>query len=99
LTAFRDTEDALSATANTAQQYRFAQEAFDQAREAYRIVDSRFRAGSVDFINLLDAQRSVFAASDTLVQAYLSRFTAIIELYQALGGGWDGSLAPVRNTP
>lgn len=93
LTAFRDTEDALSATAITAQQYAFAQEAFDQAREAYRIVESRFRAGTVDFINLLDAQRSVFAASDTLVQAYLSRFTAIIDLYQALGGGWDGSVA------
>lgn len=92
LTAFRDTEDALSATAITAQQYLHAQEAFDQAREAYRIVESRFRAGTVDFINLLDAQRSVFAANDTLVQAYLSRFTAIIDLYEALGGGWDGSL-------
>ncbi len=92
LTAFRDTEDALSATAIAAQQYAFAQEAYEQAREAYRIVDSRFRAGTVDFINLLDAQRSVFAANDTLVQAYLSRFTAIIDLYQALGGGWDGSV-------
>lgn len=92
LTAFRDTEDALSATAITAQQYLHAQEAFDQAREAYRIVESRFRAGTVDFINLLDAQRSVFAANDTLVQAYLSRFTAIIDLYEALGGGWDGSV-------
>lgn len=91
LTAFRDTEDALSATAITAQQYAYAQEAFEQAREAYRIVESRFRAGTVDFINLLDAQRSVFAANDTLVQALLSRFTAIIDLYEALGGGWDGS--------
>src|SRR5690606_14195936 len=89
LTAFRDTEDALSATAITAQQYAYAQEAFEQAREAYRIVESRFRAGTVDFINLLDAQRSVFAANDTLVQALLSRFTAIIDLYEALGGGWD----------
>lgn len=99
LTAFRDTEDALSATAITAQQYAFAQEAFEQAREAYRIVESRFRAGTVDFINLLDAQRSLFAANDTLVQAYLSRFAAIVDLYQALGGGWDGSIVRVDQLP
>lgn len=92
LAAFRDTEDALSATGSNTQQYLYAQEAYDQAREAYRIVEARFRAGTVDFLDLLDAQRTVFAANDTLVQALLGRFTAIVDLYVALGGGWDGSV-------
>lgn len=92
LSAFRDTEDALGATVHTGRQYGFASEAFNQANDAYRIVDSRYRAGTVGFLDLLDAQRSVFAANDTMVQAALSRYSANVSLYKALGGGWDGSV-------
>ncbi|MEK9967868.1 MAG: efflux transporter outer membrane subunit [Ferrovibrio sp.] len=91
LTAFRDTEDALGATVNTGRQYAFASEAFDQANDAYRIVEARYRAGTVGFLDLLDAQRSVFSANDTMVQAALGRYSANVSLYKALGGGWDGS--------
>ncbi|MFN4310090.1 MAG: efflux transporter outer membrane subunit [Ferrovibrio sp.] len=94
LSAFRDTEDALSATVNTGRQYGFATEAFEQANDAYRIVEARYRAGTVGFLDLLDAQRSVFSANDAMVQAGLSRFTASVDLYKALGGGWDGSTVP-----
>jgi NodT family efflux transporter outer membrane factor (OMF) lipoprotein len=92
LTAFRDAEDALGATVNTGRQYAFASEAFNQANDAYRIVEARYRAGTVGFLDLLDAQRSVFSANDTMVQAALSRFSANVSLYKALGGGWDGSV-------
>lgn len=91
LTAFRDTEDALGATVNTGRQYGFASEAFNQANDAYRIVEARYRAGTVGFLDLLDAQRSVFTANDTMVQAALGRYSANVSLYKALGGGWDGS--------
>lgn len=91
LAAFRDTEDALGATVNTGRQYAFATEAFEQANEAYRIVESRYRAGTVGFLELLDAQRSVFSANDTMVQAALGRYSANVSLYRALGGGWDGT--------
>jgi NodT family efflux transporter outer membrane factor (OMF) lipoprotein len=91
LSAFRDTEDALGATVNTGRQYAFASEAFNQANDAYRIVEARYRAGTVGFLDLLDAQRSVFSANDTMVQAALSRYSANVSLYKALGGGWDGS--------
>lgn len=94
LSAFRDTEDALGATVNTGRQYGFASEAFEQANDAYRIVEARYRAGTVGFLDLLDAQRSVFSANDAMVQAGLSRFTASVDLYKALGGGWDGSTVP-----
>src|SRR3546814_672758 len=84
LAAFRDTEDALSATDTTTRQYGFAREAYEQAQIAYRIVQARFRAGTVDFLTLLDAQRSLFAANDTLVQAELARYTATVDLYKAI---------------
>jgi len=92
LTAFRDTEDALGATVNTGRQYGFASEAFNQANDAYRIVEARYRAGTVGFLDLLDAQRSVFSANDTMVQAALGRYSANVSLYRALGGGWDGTV-------
>jgi multidrug efflux system outer membrane protein len=89
ITAFGDTEDALTGTANAMQRYDYASEAFDQAREAYRIVEARYRAGTVPFLNLLDAQRTVFQANDALAQALLGRYTALVDLYKALGGGWS----------
>ncbi|WP_374634273.1 efflux transporter outer membrane subunit [Ferrovibrio sp.] len=89
VTAFGDVEDALNANNNAAQRAGFATEAYDQAQDAYRIVDARFRAGTVPFINLLDSQRAVFQANDTLVQAQLARYTALVDLYKALGGGWQ----------
>lgn len=92
LSAFRDTEDALGATVNTGRQYGFASEAFSEANDAYRIVEARYRAGTVGFLDLLDAQRSVFSANDTMVQAGLGRLNANVSLYKALGGGWDGSV-------
>ncbi|MBP7064309.1 efflux transporter outer membrane subunit [Ferrovibrio sp.] len=88
ITAFGDVEDALTSTANAAERYTYAREAFDQAREAYRIVEARYRAGTVPFLNLLDAQRTVFQANDALAQALLGRYTALVDLYKALGGGW-----------
>lgn len=94
LTAFRDTEDALYASAATGRQYAFAEEALTQARASYRVVEARFRAGTVGFLDLLTAQRTIFAANDTLVQSALGRYTATVDLYKALGGGWDGNTLP-----
>lgn len=92
LSAFRDTEDALGATVNSGRQYGFSSEAYAQASDAYRIVEARYRAGTVGFLELLDAQRSVFSANDAMVQASLGRLGASVDLYKALGGGWDGSV-------
>ena len=95
LIALRDTEDALSAVATGQIQQRYAQEAQEQAGEALRIVDTRFRTGTVPFLNVLDAQRTLFQSNDAVVQATLARFNAAVGLYKALGGGWDGAVVPV----
>jgi NodT family efflux transporter outer membrane factor (OMF) lipoprotein len=87
--ALGDVEDALSATDVSARQLEQAQEAQQQAQEAYRIVAARFRAGAVDFLTVLDAQRTVFQANDAVVQAALGRYAALVALFTALGGGWE----------
>lgn len=92
ITALQDTENALSATDTSARQEGFAREAHAQAREALRIVEARFRNGTVDFLNVLEAQRTVFQTSDTTVQATLGRYNAALSLYRALGGGWSGTV-------
>lgn len=90
LTAYGDVENALSATDTAERRHRFAQDANTQARVALRIVNARFRTGTVDFLNVLEAQRTVFQTDDTAIQAALDRYAAAVALYTALGGGWDG---------
>jgi outer membrane protein, multidrug efflux system len=90
LNALRDTENALTAVSENGRQYVLAQEAYEQAEYAYKLADLRYRAGAEPFQTMLTAQNSVFQTQESLVQSGLTRFTAVIGLTQALGGGWDG---------
>ena len=90
LAAFQDVENALSSVEQNGEQYKFNRAAYDQAREAYRLADVRFRVGTTDFLNLLEAQRTVFQAADAVAQAEAARYSALVSVYKALGGGWDG---------
>ncbi len=98
LAAFRDVEDSLAAVQGSTAQHGFEREAYEQAQNAYRLADLRYRAGTVDFLTVLQAQSTVFQAEDALVVADLARFDALIGLYKALGGGWDGT-APAQPQP
>ena len=90
LNALRDTENALTAVNENSRQYALAQEAYEQAEYAYKLAELRYRAGAEPFQTMLTAQNSVFQTQESLVQTGLTRFTAVIGLTQALGGGWDG---------
>ena len=48
----------------------------------------RYREGADDLLSVLDSQRVLFQAQDSLVQLRLSRLNASLDLYKALGGGW-----------
>ena len=91
ISAFSDVENALAAVDYNGQQYGLVQEASTQADLAYRLAELRYRAGAVDFQTVLNAQNSAFSSQESLVQSRLSRFTAVISLTAALGGGWDGT--------
>lgn len=90
LNALRDIENALVAVGENSRQYVLAQEAYQQAEYAYKLAELRYRAGAEPFQTMLTAQNSVFQTQESLVQTGLARFTAVIGLTQALGGGWDG---------
>ncbi|MEP9400599.1 efflux transporter outer membrane subunit [Sphingomonas sp. VNH70] len=86
-TAFREVADAL-ATRGTIGERLSAQNARATAAiTAARLSDARYRAGIDSFLTTLDAQRTSYAARQTLVQTRLARATNLVTLYRTLGGG------------
>ncbi len=87
-TAFREVADALAARATLGEQLR-AQRAQAQAEEVrFRLADLRYRNGVTSFLDLLDAQRSLFTTQLATVQVQLSQIQNEVTLYKVLGGGW-----------
>jgi outer membrane protein, multidrug efflux system len=58
------------------------------AREADNLARQRYEAGEIDFLEVLDSQRTLLNLEDNLLSTRTDRTTAYIRLYQALGGGW-----------
>lgn len=59
------------------------------SREALRLAELRYRAGTTNFLEVLDAQRQLLAAETQEAQALLEKRLALINVYLALGGGWE----------
>jgi len=88
LDAFRETDDALM-TYRTAGEQRKAQR--DRVLAEQKVVELaalRYRGGVSDYLEVLDAQRSLFDAELEEAQTIGSHLTALVRLYKALGGGW-----------
>ncbi len=90
LAAFSDVENALTAVRENNLSYGYAREAFAQAEIAYKLAPLRYRSGVIDFQTVLNAQNAAFQSQESMVQSELTRFSAVVGLTQALGGGWDG---------
>jgi multidrug efflux system outer membrane protein len=88
LTALSDVDNALTAGRETTQQVRYQGQAATASERAFRIIQDRLNAGTVDLVTLLQTQQTYFNNQDSLIQARLSRMTASVSLFQALGGGW-----------
>ncbi|MFN4089159.1 MAG: efflux transporter outer membrane subunit [Alphaproteobacteria bacterium] len=89
LAAFTDVEDVLAAASLLAEVEGAQTRAAAEAREAYRLAEIRYRAGAIDLLTVLDTQRSLLSAEDTLIRTRLARHNAAVGLYRALGGGWS----------
>lgn len=96
---FREVEDALAAAKYLAETEAAQREALSQARTAYDLAEVQYRAGAVDFMTVLDAQRTLFQAEDTLLQTRLARLNAAVALFEALGGGWSGPPLEAESEP
>ena len=88
-------EDSLIAYRKTGGQ-RMSQHARVRAeRHVLRLAETRYSGGVADYLEVLDAQRSLFTAEFDEVQAISCQLLSLIRLYKALGGGWP----PRRKEP
>ena len=89
LSAFGDVENALVALQQTADQYQRQQEAVAKARRAYEITEIQMHAGVINVLTVLNTQSALFSAQDALVQVRFAHLQALVQLFSALGGGWQ----------
>ncbi len=85
--AFREVADALAGRDTLARQLRATQAQFDAEATRQRLTDLRYQNGAASQLDWLDAQRSLFAVSQGLVQTRLAYLANQVTLYKALGGG------------
>jgi NodT family efflux transporter outer membrane factor (OMF) lipoprotein len=89
LVSFREVEDALStARAADARQLAF-EKSYREAQKSYELSRQLYNAGSIDFQTLLDTQNNLLSAQDSYASIRLEMLSAAIDLYMALGGGWE----------
>jgi NodT family efflux transporter outer membrane factor (OMF) lipoprotein len=89
LTALQEVENALIASAKEQERRRSLVDAVEANRRAVRLAKTLYTEGQTDFLNVLDAQRSLFLTEETLVLSTSAVSTDLVALYKAIGGGWD----------
>jgi outer membrane protein TolC len=88
-TAFHEVSDALIAHQRT-RESRVAQERLVSAlQDRKRLAYVRYRGGVDTQLNALDADRDLFQAELTLAQIRYAELVSVVQLYKALGGGWE----------
>jgi outer membrane protein TolC len=89
LAALVDVENTLSALNHLEEARAFQLESVTQSERAFEGATLRYKAGSGDFLTVLEAQRTLYAARDQYSQYKLARLQASVALCKALGGGWQ----------
>ncbi len=87
--AFREVADALAGRATLDEQLRSQQAQAEAEAARLKLANLRFEHGVASSLELLDAERSFFAARQAVVQVQLAQRQNRIALYRALGGGWS----------
>lgn len=88
LLAFLETEDALVAYRKTGEQYQAQAARVEAQRKVLDLADTRYRGGVTAYLEVLDAQRSLFGAEMEEAATFDSHRVWLVRLYKALGGGW-----------
>jgi NodT family efflux transporter outer membrane factor (OMF) lipoprotein len=88
LTALKDVEDALAAYTREKERQPALERALDANRMALELANIRYAKGLSNFLDVLDAQRSLYSSEDALTQSRGNLSTNLVALYKALGGGW-----------
>lgn len=89
LTALEEVENALVAYGQEQERRRALRTAVDANRRAVTQATELYTKGLVDFLNVLEAQRTLLAAESQLAQSDATVAAQVVALYKALGGGWE----------
>lgn len=86
-TAFREVSDVLATRATLGEQLEAQYRLQDNFEQTFQIADERFKAGIANYLDVLDAQRSLFSTQQGILDLELQKIVSQVELYQVLGGG------------
>jgi multidrug efflux system outer membrane protein len=89
LVALREVADTLTTLQKIRERIAQEEVSAKAAQEAVRLSDIRYRGGVADYLEVLDAQRVLFAAETNLARSRQTQLVAYVQLYRALGGGWS----------
>jgi outer membrane protein, multidrug efflux system len=89
ISAFSNVEDALVAAQQTKEQQVRQQKAVDVARRAFQFAQTQMSAGTVNILVVLNTENTLFSAQDELVQIQYLHLQSLVDLFTALGGGWQ----------
>jgi len=91
LRALEETENAFAVYGAQRQRLSSLIEEASASREAAELARVRYREGAVDFLRLLDAERTLLQAEDALAGGETDLNTSVVLIYKALGGGWEAA--------
>jgi multidrug efflux system outer membrane protein len=94
LKALEETENALVTHARARDSLAHVADAAEASATAARLARTRYEGGYVDFLEVLDAERTQLQAEDQLAQSRTDTATSLIAVYKALGGGWEQAPLP-----
>jgi multidrug efflux system outer membrane protein len=98
-TAFREVADTLDAKATYDDQIRATEDLVRASQRNLELSDLRYQNGIESLLQLVDAQRTLFTAEQSLLQARLQRLNNLVQLYKSLGGGWSETTAAPAPAP
>ena len=102
LNAFRETNNALVGSQKKIQELAYQQERVAALTEFGRLARLRFEQGISGYFEVLVADNERFAAELQSVRILVDRHTQVVNVYQALGGGWvdvANAIVPVKTIP
>jgi multidrug efflux system outer membrane protein len=89
ITAFQETSDALIAQQTLVSQRAALEDQVVVLKESVDLALDRYRAGKASYFEVLDAEQQLFPSEDVLAQTQRDQLLAVVNLYKALGGGWN----------
>lgn len=92
-TAFQEVADGLAARQTYTEQLQAQRDFVAANQDYYRLAERRYRIGVDSNLTFLDAQRQLFSAQQSLITDRLAQLTSAVNLYKALGGGWNAQTA------